>query len=67
MRHHIIYWQMAKRETDIDDAELAALCELECRGESYIEFLDGKRLTHTWDNRTHRWRGAAHECDAAAA
>jgi hypothetical protein len=66
MRHHIIYWQMAKRETDVDDTELAALRESESRGEAYIEFLDGQRLTHAWDNRSHRWRAVAYERDAAA-
>ena len=67
MRHHIIYWQMAKRETDVDDAELAALCEMEGRGEAYIEFLDGRRLAHIWDNPSHRWRAIALERDVAAA
>lgn len=56
MRHHIIYWRMAKRENDVDDSELASLRESEGRGEAYIEFLDGHRLMHTWDNESHRWR-----------
>ena len=67
MRHHIVYWQMAKRVADVDDAELAALRDAEDRGDAFIEFLDGRRLTHTWDQREHIWRVAAPERDAAAA
>ncbi len=55
MRHHIVYWRMAKRETDVDDAELALLREQERRGEVYIEFLDGIRLPLTWSPAGHRW------------
>jgi hypothetical protein len=66
MRHHIIYWRMAKRESDVDDTELAVLRESERRGEAYIEFLDGQRLTHTWDNESHRWRVMEREHRTAA-
>ena len=66
MRHHIIYWRMAKRESDVDHTELAALRQLERRGEAYIEFLDGQRLAHTWDDRSHQWRVMAPEQHAAA-
>lgn len=55
MRHHIVYWKMAKREADVGDAELAELRERERRGEIYIEFLDGVRLPLTWDHEHHRW------------
>ena len=44
MRHHIVYWKMARREVDVDDAELAELREQEQRGELYVEFMDGRRL-----------------------
>jgi hypothetical protein len=66
MRHHIVYWKMAKRELDVDEAELAELRELEARGEVYIEFLDGERLPHTWDPEAHRWVPAILERTAAA-
>ena len=59
MRHHIVYWRMAKRETDVDDAELSVLRDQERRGEVYIEFVDGVRLPLTWDHERHRW--VAHE------
>jgi hypothetical protein len=55
MRHHIVYWRMAKREADVDDAELALLREQERRGEVYIEFLDEMRLPLTWSPAGHRW------------
>lgn len=55
MRHHIVYWRMAKRETDVDDEELALLREQERRGEVYIEFLDGIRLPLAWSPAGHRW------------
>jgi hypothetical protein len=31
MHHQVIYWRMARREADVDDAELAALLHLERR------------------------------------
>ena len=67
MRHHIVYWRMAKREVDADDTELALLREQERRGEVYIEFLDGMRLPHTWDHEEHRWvaPAPARRADAA--
>jgi hypothetical protein len=66
MLHHIIYWQMAKRETDVDETALAALREVERRGEAYIEFLDGQRLPHIWDPRSHTWRATGRERAVAA-
>ena len=67
MRHHIVYWRMAKREVDVDDTELALLREQERRGEVYIEFLDGIRLPHRWDAQEHRWIDGALERAPAAA
>jgi hypothetical protein len=32
MLHHVIYRRMARREADVDDAELARLLHLERRG-----------------------------------
>lgn len=61
MRHHIVYWRMAKRETDVDDTELALLREEERRGEIYIEFLDDVRLPLTWNHEAHRWMAEAPE------
>jgi hypothetical protein len=55
MLHHVIYWRMARREADVDDSELAALLHLEQRNEAYVEFLDGRRRTLTWDDDRHRW------------
>jgi hypothetical protein len=55
MRHHVVYWKMARREVDVDDAELAALQRDERLHEVYIEFLDGQRLPLCWDVRTGRW------------
>jgi hypothetical protein len=57
MRHHIVYWKMARREVDVDDAELALLRRQERRGTIYIEFLDGVRLPLSWDPDGHRWVG----------
>jgi hypothetical protein len=59
MRHHVIYWRIAKREEDVDDAGLAALLREEARGEVYIEFVDGQRRVLTWDDDRHRWIAAA--------
>ena len=55
MRHHIVYWKMARREVDVDDAELAELQRDERLHEVYIEFLDGERLPLSWDMRTGHW------------
>jgi hypothetical protein len=55
MRHHVIFWRMAKREADVEDVELAALLREEERGDIYVEFLDGRRRPLTWDNDRHRW------------
>lgn len=67
MRHHIVYWKMAKREADVGDAELAALREQERRGELYIEFLDGMRLPLTWDPSHHRWVAPPRDRELVAA
>ena len=66
MQHRIIYWRMAKREAVVDDVELTAIRESESRGEAYIEFLDGQRLEHTWDDRSHRWHAMARDQEVAA-
>jgi hypothetical protein len=58
MRHHVIYWRMARREADLDDAELAVLWDQQERGETYVEFLDGRRRRLTWDDDRHRWAAA---------
>jgi hypothetical protein len=55
MLHHVIYWKMAKREVDVDDAQLAELCDRERRSDVYIEFVDGRRRSHVWDVNHHRW------------
>lgn len=55
MRHHVIYWSMAKRETDVDDVELATLRRRQEHGEVYIEFLDGVRLPLSWDHQARHW------------
>ena len=67
MRHHTVFWKMAKREIDVDDAELALLREQERRGEIYIEFLDGMRLPLTWDHGERRWKTEAPERELVAA
>ncbi len=66
MQHHIVYWKMARREVDVDDAELAEFRALERLGELYVEFLDGRRLPLAWDHDTGRWV-AAPQREAAAA
>jgi hypothetical protein len=55
MLHHVIYWRMAKRETDVDDEQLADLCDRERRSDVYVEFVDGERRPHVWDVDKHRW------------
>lgn len=67
MRHKIVYWRMAKRVTDVDDAELALLREQERRGEVYIEFLDEMRLPLTWNHEAHSWEHVAPERTLVAA
>jgi hypothetical protein len=66
MQHHIVYWKMARREVDMDDAELSELRAQERRGELYVEFLDGRRLPLSWDHDTGRWI-AAPQREAVAA
>lgn len=66
MMHHVIFWQMAKREADVDDVELAALLHQEERGEGYVEFLDGERRQLIWDADRHRWVAPRPYQDAAA-
>jgi hypothetical protein len=66
MLHHVIYWRMARREADVDDAELAELLQLERRSETYVEFLDGRRRRLTWDNDRHRWVAKGMDEHAAA-
>jgi hypothetical protein len=55
MRHHVVYWNMARREVDVDDAELESLRERERRRDAYIEFVDGERQPLSWDPRTGLW------------
>jgi hypothetical protein len=66
MRHHIVYWKMARREVDVDDAELAELREQEQRGELYVEFMDGRRLPLAWDHDAGRWVAPPQREPAAA-
>ena len=65
MRHHVIFWRMAKREADVDDAELAALLHEEERGEVYVEFLDGRRRALALGDDRHRWVAARSDEHAA--
>jgi hypothetical protein len=67
MRHHIIYWRMAKREVDVDDTELSELRRQERIGELYIEFLDGQRLPLIWDHDLSNWVAAAPQRQTSAA
>lgn len=67
MRHHVVYWKMARREADVDDVELASLREQERRRELYIEFLNGERRPLDWDARTGRWHVARPVPEPAAA
>jgi hypothetical protein len=55
MHHHVIYRRMARREADLDDAELADLWPQEQRGEAYVEFLDRRRRRLRWDDERHCW------------
>ena len=67
MRHHVVYWKMARREVDVDDAELGRLQQDERLHEVYIEFLDGERLPLRWDVTTGRWDAQAPFRQAVAA
>jgi hypothetical protein len=66
MRHHVIYWKMARREADVDDDDLAVLMRQEERGEVYVEFLDGRRRVLRWNDDLHRWAPALLTEPAAA-
>jgi hypothetical protein len=66
MLHHIVYWTMAKREVDVDDAQLSELRRQERLGELYIEFLDGQRLPRIWDHGLSDWVAAKGRSAAAA-
>jgi hypothetical protein len=66
MQHHIVYWKMARREVDVDDAELAEFRALERLGELYVEFLDGRRLPLAWDPDIGRWVAAPQRESVAA-
>jgi hypothetical protein len=66
MTHHIVYWKMAKREVDVDDAELSELRLQERVGDLYIEFLDGQRLPLIWDHELSSWVAAKERTSAAA-
>jgi hypothetical protein len=57
--HHIVYWEVTKREVDVDNADLSELRQQERRGEVYIEFLDGQRLPLIWDHNLSEWVAAA--------
>jgi hypothetical protein len=61
MLHHIVYWKMAKREMDVDNAELSELREQERRGDIYIEFLDSERLPLIWDHDLSDWVASSME------
>lgn len=50
MFHHIVYWEVARQEVDVDNAELSELRQQERRGEVYIGSLDGERLPLIWDH-----------------
>jgi hypothetical protein len=67
MRHHVVYWKMARREADVDDAELESLREEQARREVYIEFLDGERLPLSWDVRTGLWFAGERQVEPRAA
>lgn len=55
MTHHVIYWQIGKRQADVADRELRELLDREAHSEVYVEVVDGRRLRHTWDDDQHRW------------
>jgi hypothetical protein len=54
---HVIFWQMARFESDLDDTELDGLLRLEGRSEAYVEFLDGRRRRLVWDHERRHWVG----------
>ena len=66
MGHHVVYWKMAKREVDVDDAELVGLRQQERLGDIYIEFLDGQRLPLIWDHDLSDWVASTMERAAVA-
>ena len=67
MDHHIVYWRLGRRESDVTDAQLAALQAEEDRGNLYIEFIDGRRLPLVWDHETSHWRTIRAMAQRAAA
>lgn len=67
MRHHVVYWKMARREAMVDDAELRNLREQEARREAYVEILDGVRLPLTWSHEGHHWIAMMPERQSVAA
>ena len=67
MLHHIVYWKMAKREVDVDDAELSELRGQERLGEVYVEFLDGQRLPLIWDHDLSDWVASSMERETVTA
>lgn len=67
MLHHIVYWEVARREVDVDNAELSELRQQERRGEVYIGSLDGERLPLIWDHDLSDRVAAAIERRTAAA
>ncbi len=66
MMHHIVYWEMAKREVDVGDAELSDLRLQERAGDLYIAFLDGQRLPLIWDHELSSWVAAKERASSAA-
>jgi hypothetical protein len=66
MNHHIVYWEMVKREVDVDDAALSELRLQERVGDLYIAFLDGQRLPMIWDHELSSWVAAKERASAAA-
>ena len=67
MLHHIVYCKMAKRELDVDDAELTELRQQERLGEVYVEFLDGQRLPLIWDHDLSDWVASSMERETVTA
>jgi hypothetical protein len=61
MPHHIVYWEMTKRETDVDDAQLLDLRQRERAGELYIGSMDGQRMPRIWDHTVRDWVLATQE------
>ena len=67
MPHHIVYWEMTKREMDVDDAELFDLRQHERAGELYIESMDGQRMPRIWDHALSDWVLATQEEGSSSA